>query len=333
MADELLPNIARLSEVLQKDPGSRLFYPLAEEYVKNNMLEEAVQVLTEGLKRHPEMLSARVTLGKVHFEQGNLNDARKEFEEVLTAHPDNLMALKKLSVIYRRQGATDQAKRCAEALLAANPKDAEAAQLLQEFNAAAAKKAGGAIDLSPLDPPASPSAAAPPSGVRVVTIEDEAEEAPPAPPGKLPAALAPSHEPAAPAISPSAPPAVASETSPPAAPATRTPQTTDDDAPEEELVSPTLAQLYLRQGHYEQAVRVYDELLRREPQNDTYRQAHSIALALLQGQSSPASSVSSGAPAGEPSTSVLPAISAHEPAIRRLQGWLEQIRRQRRRRA
>src|SRR3972149_10303028 len=108
MADELLPNIARLSEVLQKDPGSRLFYPLAEEYVKINMLEEAVQVLTEGLKRHPEMLSARVTLGKVHFEQGNLNDARKEFEEVLTAHPDNLMALKKLSVIYRRQGARDQ---------------------------------------------------------------------------------------------------------------------------------------------------------------------------------------------------------------------------------
>jgi tetratricopeptide (TPR) repeat protein len=308
MADELLREIARLSEVLQKDPGSRLFYPLAEEYVKNNMLEEAVQVLTEGLKRHPEMLSARVTLGKAYFEQGNLNDARKEFEEVLKAHPDNLIALKKLSVIYRRQGATDQAKRCAEALLAANPKDAEADQLLQELNAEAAKKASGAIDLSPLDPPALP--------------------------GKPPAASAPSHEPAAPAT----PPAVSSGASP-----ETSPKVLDHDEPEEELVSPTLAQLYLRQGHYEQAIRIYDELLRREPQNDTYRQAHSIALALLQGQSSPAASgsvgasagalVAAAAPAGEPSTSVLPAISAHEPAIRRLQGWLEQMRRQRRRRA
>jgi hypothetical protein len=131
--------------------------------------------------------------------------------------------------------------------------------------------------------------------------------------------------------------------SPAAPPAAQAAEERDEDAAPEELVSPTLAQLYLRQGHYAQAVRVYDELLRREPQNETYQQAHSIALTLLQGQegasagSATKSAGSIAAGPGEPSPSAAPPAPrsprSNDRIINKLQSWLLHIQQQRRRRA
>jgi tetratricopeptide (TPR) repeat protein len=320
---ELLPEIARLSEILQKDPKSRLFYPLAEEYLKSNMVEGAVQVLTDGLQQHPELSSARVTLGKVYFEQGKFDEAKVELEQVLKSHPNNLIALRKLAVIYRRHGEWDKATRCCETVLADNAKDAEATQLLQDIESARAQAAAReqAIDLSGLER----------SESRPLTAEPPKTAPAPAPTGKTKEAAGESvwslevptevieRKPAAPPSPPATPPAqVVRE---------------EDEAPEE-LVSPTLAQLYLRQGHYEQAVRVYDELLRKEPNNDTYRKAHQMALTLLQGQAAKQSSPA--APAGAPESGRAPADAAgagpsNAPVIRRLQTWLDHLRQQRRR--
>jgi len=311
---ELLPKIAELSERLQKDPGSRLFVPLAEEYIKAGMLEEAVQVLGDGLKKHPEFFGARVALGRVYFEQRKFREAKGEFEQVLKASPDNLVALRKLLTIYKMEGERDKLRRCCETLLAANSRDAEAQKFLDELNESVKR-----------DSPA----------VQVADAPFEVERATP---------------PSAPA------PQAVSTPEPSAAPPAQ--ERTDDDAPEE-LVSPTLAQLYLRQGHYAQAVRVYDELLRREPQNESYRQSHTMALTLLQGQqggapagpdtAAPSSAgvqtdaPSSGPPA-EPSSapgggfeSAPPAVNRppktapNAPIINKLESWLLRIQHKRRR--
>ncbi len=37
------------------------------------------------------------------------------------------------------------------------------------------------------------------------------------------------------------------------------------------ILSPTLANLYLQQGHTERAIEVYEKLLKREPENDFYK--------------------------------------------------------------
>jgi tetratricopeptide (TPR) repeat protein len=313
---ELLPKIAELSAKLQKEPGSRLFVPLAEEYVKAGMLEEAVQVLTDGLKKHPEFLVARVTLGKIYFQQGKFAEARRELEAVVTVSPDNLVALRKLAVLYRQDKLLDKARHCCELLLAANPKDAEIQQLLQELNAA----------LQPKEERAEMSMSAPKLDLSRGSAAEQVTE-----PNEAPSfALVPSQNTTSfPSQSSPPTPSVESET----------PQKSmgkpdaGEDAPDE-LVSPTLAQLYLRQGHYAQAVRVYDELLRREPHNDTYRQAHAMALTLLQGQQPQPQTASS--PAVEPGGEVVP--NAGPPAdrtnnrlLQRLQSWLHHIQQQRRR--
>jgi len=331
---ELLPKIAELSEKLRKDPASRLFVPLAEEYVKAGMLDEAIQVLTDGLKRYPDFLSARVTLGKIYFQQAKFAESRRELELAIKTNPDNIIALRILAVLYRQSKLWDQAKRCCDAVLAANPKDAETKQLLTEIEAALAKQEVAELSISSPDLNVSHRSAA----EEVFEISGEPPPGMSSPPS-TPAPMAPPQAPPSsspPQPPPSRPTARAAEPPPrPAAPPAQTSPVErrgDEEAPEE-LVSPTLAQLYFRQGHYEQAVRVYDELLRREPQNEAYRQAHKMAFTLMQGQQSqvkPASSAQSATPA-----SAGPGDGDHRPpnaqAIKRLQSWLFNIQQRRRR--
>ena len=103
--------IERLREKIEKDPNSKLFVPLAEEYKKAGMYDEAIDALIKGLEKQPSYLSARVSLGKIYVERGMLADAMAEFEKVIAAIPENLYAHKKLAEIYRELGDKDKAIR------------------------------------------------------------------------------------------------------------------------------------------------------------------------------------------------------------------------------
>lgn len=131
----LSPEIVKLSERLAKDPTSKLFMPLAEEYVKAGMLEEAVVVLVDGLKVHPGFVSAHVTLGKVYLEKGQPKEAKEQFESVIQASPDNLLAHRKLVKIYQEEGAIQKAIQSCRVILSSNPKDEMMKKALAELEA------------------------------------------------------------------------------------------------------------------------------------------------------------------------------------------------------
>lgn len=120
-------DIERLKEKLDKDPNSKLFVPLAEEYKKAGMFDEAVDVLTKGLEAQPGYLSARVSLGKIYIERDMLDEARAEFQKVIAVIPDNLYAHKKLAEIYKDLGEKDEAVREFKTVLRLNPADEWAA--------------------------------------------------------------------------------------------------------------------------------------------------------------------------------------------------------------
>ncbi len=121
-------DIERLKEKVERDPSSKLFVALAEEYKKIGMLDEAIEILINGLERLPRYMSARVSLGKIYLEKGMLDEASAEFEQVVSAIPDNLYAHKKLAEIYRDLNETDKAIREFKTLLDLNPEDIEAAK-------------------------------------------------------------------------------------------------------------------------------------------------------------------------------------------------------------
>lgn len=129
-------DIEKLKEKFDKDPNSKLFLPLAEEYRKEGMLEEAIEVLQKGLEKHVSYTSARVLLGKTYLEKGMLDEARKEFEGVIKIVPDNLFAHKKLAEVYRDTGETDLAIKSYKAILKLNPMDEESVGSLRDIEAA-----------------------------------------------------------------------------------------------------------------------------------------------------------------------------------------------------
>ena len=91
------PRIDELRKKLDKEPGSRLFAQLAEELRKDGDFEDAIRVAREGLQKHSNYPSARMTLGRALFDTGDWAAARAEFEQVLKGAPDNILASRLLA--------------------------------------------------------------------------------------------------------------------------------------------------------------------------------------------------------------------------------------------
>jgi tetratricopeptide (TPR) repeat protein len=128
-----MEEIEKLRMRVEKDPNSRLFLPLAEEYRKSGMLDEAISVILSGLERQPGYTSARVALGRIYFEKNMIEEARDEFEKVVSAIPDNLFSHKKLAEIYRERGETHKAIDEYRKVIQLNPLDEDAKMSLEEI--------------------------------------------------------------------------------------------------------------------------------------------------------------------------------------------------------
>jgi tetratricopeptide (TPR) repeat protein len=101
--------IEDLKRRLEIDPGSRLFVALAEEYRKNGLLPEALSTLQKGLLAHPHYISAQVALGRAYLESGLITEAIATFSKVLVADPGNLVSAKSLADIYLSRGEAVEA--------------------------------------------------------------------------------------------------------------------------------------------------------------------------------------------------------------------------------
>jgi len=151
-----MKEIEKLREKVEKDPNSKLYVPLAEEYRKEGRLDEAIEVLRKGIERQPGYMSARVSLGKIYFEKGQMNEARGEFESVIKSIPDNLFAHKKLAEIYRGTNEKALAIKAYRMFLKLNPMDEEALNNLRELEGTSAEQ-----PLEKQKEPVAPSAESP----------------------------------------------------------------------------------------------------------------------------------------------------------------------------
>jgi tetratricopeptide (TPR) repeat protein len=118
--------IDRLATQLAKDPQSKTFLPLAEEYCKVGMWEEAVSVLEEGLKYYPGFITAMVVLGRAYDQLNQPTKARAVLEGAIKLSPENLRAHRTLIRIYTAQGLKQEALKSCRVILTMHPKDEEA---------------------------------------------------------------------------------------------------------------------------------------------------------------------------------------------------------------
>ena len=125
-AAESAREIDRLATQLAKDPYSKVFMPLAEEYGKVGMWQEAAGVLEDGLKLYPGFITAMVALGRAYDHMGQATKARAILEESVKLSPENLRAHRTLIKIYQSQGQNESALQSCAVILAVNPRDEEA---------------------------------------------------------------------------------------------------------------------------------------------------------------------------------------------------------------
>jgi tetratricopeptide (TPR) repeat protein len=104
-----MSRIEDLERRLAKDPNSKVFAQLGEEYRKAGRLEDAVNTCRQGLENHPTYFSARVALGRALFESGSFEEASQELETVLGQVPDNILANKFLGETYLQLGRFEDA--------------------------------------------------------------------------------------------------------------------------------------------------------------------------------------------------------------------------------
>jgi len=125
-AAESALEIDRMAAQLAKDPHSKVFMPLAEEYGKVGMWQEAAGVLEDGLTFYPGFITAMVALGRAYDHMGQATKAKAILEESVKLSPENLRAHRTLIKIYQSQGINESALQSCAAILAVNPRDEEA---------------------------------------------------------------------------------------------------------------------------------------------------------------------------------------------------------------
>lgn len=84
--------IEKYQLLLQKDPRSQVFAPLAEAYRKMGMLEEAFRVAVKGVQYNPNFAGGRIALAKLQMERENIDGATEELLKAVELSPDNILA-------------------------------------------------------------------------------------------------------------------------------------------------------------------------------------------------------------------------------------------------
>jgi len=164
------PRIDELRKKLDKEPGSRLFAQLAEELRKDGDLEEAIQVAREGLQKHSNYPSARMTLGRALFDTGDWSAARAEFELVLKGAPDNILASRLLAESLESLGDIPAAIARYKKTLALAPGDK---QVLARLDAL--EKGGAAVAVGAPPGAAAPAPPEPRAPIPVVAVDTPME--------------------------------------------------------------------------------------------------------------------------------------------------------------
>ena len=105
MHPELLQNsqFLRYYEKWQKAPDSVAFIPVAEYFLKYNMVKESLDVCKKGLLWHPQMVSARLLFAKILIKNSQFEDAAEELQHIFMLVPDHPGAKKLLDEVENIQ--------------------------------------------------------------------------------------------------------------------------------------------------------------------------------------------------------------------------------------
>jgi tetratricopeptide (TPR) repeat protein len=117
----------------ERDPEGLAFAPLADALRRSGEVKEALDLLTDGMSRHPEYATGHVIAMRLYFEQGMSSEAEFAARRVLELDSENIIALSSLASILDEREEADEAMRLRSTLIAVDP-DAEEARGLADVS-------------------------------------------------------------------------------------------------------------------------------------------------------------------------------------------------------
>ena len=254
MSESLEEEIRTLRSLFwsERDRDGRAFAPLADAYLRSGETKEALDLLTDGMSRHPEFTSGHVVAAKLYLQQGMHIEAEFAARRVLELDGENVVAMVSLAQVLEETGEADELARVRAALVQLDPESEEAQTASPEAPTVGAMAADDALPEdsdSPIDgfektgEPMELDALAPDAEPAVVEAVMELD------------ALAPDPEPEAveelmelDALAPDPEPEAVEASEP--------------------VWTRTLAELYVKQGFIGQALDVFRHLLEEDPVAD-----------------------------------------------------------------
>ncbi|MFI5211931.1 MAG: tetratricopeptide repeat protein [Ignavibacteria bacterium] len=90
--------IQKLEDKIRNNPLTPEFVKLANYYLINGNITEAIELLQSGLKFYPDYVTAQLLMGKAYLSNRYFMDAKRIFEKILADHPEMAIAKKYLDI-------------------------------------------------------------------------------------------------------------------------------------------------------------------------------------------------------------------------------------------
>jgi tetratricopeptide (TPR) repeat protein len=103
------------------DPDGRGFAPLADAYRRAGDARQALELLADGLDRHPDFTPGHVVKARLYVEQGLYTEAEIAARRVLDLDPENVDALRSLVRALEEEGEAAEAAKMREQLATLEP--------------------------------------------------------------------------------------------------------------------------------------------------------------------------------------------------------------------
>ena len=123
MTDVNTDLVEKYQIMLQQDPRSQVFAPLAEAYRRMGLIDAALQICEKGIEYHPDFSGGRVALGRIYLQQGELEKAHHQLLKASDLTPENLLAQSLLGECLLKLRQPKEALKAYKMILFLNPND------------------------------------------------------------------------------------------------------------------------------------------------------------------------------------------------------------------
>src|SRR5437667_10854076 len=122
--------IDKLEARFRDNPKGRNFAPLADAYRKAGLIDNAIDLCQNGLKLHPDYVSAYIVYARCLVDKKDEAGAHGVFTQVLDLDGENIIALRGLAELAERNGKFEEEVEWLTRLLNADPMNGDAAEAL-----------------------------------------------------------------------------------------------------------------------------------------------------------------------------------------------------------